>query len=266
MRGGRPSRRPPRRRTPATSRLFPTPGSPYTVTRCGWPSEATRSKTLRSSVISRSRATIGVRYERPPAVPRRLAEQLERGHRLLDPLAARADRSPRAGTRGRRRPPGRTPGSGPGPADSSRRWATFTATPGHHALARPRLGRRDHRPDVDPDVHLEGQRRGPRRATGSGPPAIRRIRSAARIARVVSSSCATGTPNTAITASPMNFSTVPPSASMTLDDRVGERVHHVLELLGVEPFGQPRSSSRGRRTAPRPACARARERPSRGEV
>ena len=34
--------------------------------------------------------------------------------------------------------------------------------------------------------------------------------SAARTARSGSSSCATGTPNTAITASPMNFSTVPP--------------------------------------------------------
>ena len=33
---------------------------------------------------------------------------------------------------------------------------------------------------------------------------------AARTARSASSSCAAGTPNTAITASPMNFSTVPP--------------------------------------------------------
>ncbi len=34
--------------------------------------------------------------------------------------------------------------------------------------------------------------------------------SAARTARNASSSCSTGTPNTAMTASPMNFSTVPP--------------------------------------------------------
>ncbi len=33
---------------------------------------------------------------------------------------------------------------------------------------------------------------------------------AARTARSASSSCATGVPHTAITASPMNFSTVPP--------------------------------------------------------
>ena len=34
--------------------------------------------------------------------------------------------------------------------------------------------------------------------------------SAARTARSASSSCAVGVPQTAITASPMNFSTVPP--------------------------------------------------------
>jgi hypothetical protein len=40
-----------------------------------------------------------------------------------------------------------------------------------------------------------------------------RISTATRQARSASSSCATGTPNTAITASPMNFSTEPPCAS-----------------------------------------------------
>jgi len=38
---------------------------------------------------------------------------------------------------------------------------------------------------------------------------------AARTARRASSSCTCGTPNTAITASPMNFSTVPPWRSIT---------------------------------------------------
>ena len=41
------------------------------------------------------------------------------------------------------------------------------------------------------------------------------IANAARTARSSSSSCATGTPNTAITASPMNFSTVPPNRSIS---------------------------------------------------
>jgi len=46
-----------------------------------------------------------------------------------------------------------------------------------------------------------------------------RIASAARTARSGSSSCATGAPNTAITASPMNFSTVPPNRSSSLRRR-----------------------------------------------
>ena len=42
---------------------------------------------------------------------------------------------------------------------------------------------------------------------------VSRIRSAARTARTGSSSCATGAPNTPITASPMNLSSVPPNRS-----------------------------------------------------
>ena len=45
-------------------------------------------------------------------------------------------------------------------------------------------------------------------------PMTSRIANAARTARSASSSCATGAPKTAITASPMNFSTVPPYASI----------------------------------------------------
>ena len=44
---------------------------------------------------------------------------------------------------------------------------------------------------------------------------VSRISTAARTARRASSSCARGSPNTAITASPMNFSTVPPWRSTT---------------------------------------------------
>ena len=43
---------------------------------------------------------------------------------------------------------------------------------------------------------------------------LSRISAAARTARSASSSCTTGTPKTAMTASPMNFSTVPPWASI----------------------------------------------------
>ena len=59
----------------------------------------------------------------------------------------------------------------------------------------------------DAGSRLEARRAGPLTASTSS--------SAARTARSASSSCATGVPQTAITASPMNFSTVPPC---TLDD------------------------------------------------
>ena len=44
---------------------------------------------------------------------------------------------------------------------------------------------------------------------------VSRILNAERTARSASSSCATGAPKTAMTASPMNFSTVPPKRSMS---------------------------------------------------
>ena len=47
------------------------------------------------------------------------------------------------------------------------------------------------------------------------------IRSAARRALAASSSWAAGTPKAAMTASPMNFSTVPPSASIS--SRIAEK-------------------------------------------
>ena len=64
-----------------------------------------------------------------------------------------------------------------------------------------------------------------------------RIASAARTARSGSSSCATGAPKTAITASPMNFSTVPPRRSSSWRSRAwyGESVGS--HVLGVERLG-----------------------------
>jgi len=55
-----------------------------------------------------------------------------------------------------------------------------------------------------------------------------RISTAARHARSASSSCATGTPNTAITASPMNFYH---RALVRLDDRL-----HSLEVVRQQPL------------------------------
>ena len=84
---------------------------------------------------------------------------------------------------------------------------------GGHALAR--LGSRVE-PDErfagrDPDPHLDA------RALLDAP--SRGSRAHARTARSGSSSCAVGAPNSAITASPMNFSTVPPWRSSSARTR-----------------------------------------------
>ena len=54
-----------------------------------------------------------------------------------------------------------------------------------------------------------------RRSSSFSSASASRSSAAARTARRASSSCTTGTPKTAITASPMNFSTVPPWCSRT---------------------------------------------------
>ena len=80
----------------------------------------------------------------------------------------------------------------------------------------------------------------------------------ARTARSASSSRATGTPQTAITASPMNFST---RAAVAVDDRArGLEVaaQQLAHVLGVARTPTATCSRRGRRTAPTPGAARAR--------
>ena len=55
----------------------------------------------------------------------------------------------------------------------------------------------------------------------------------ARTARSGSSSCTAGTPKTPTTASPMNFSTVPPWDSITLRARVVVAPQQGVDVLGV---------------------------------
>ena len=101
--------------------------------------------------------------------------------------------------------PTNTPSTG---AADCRRAAVFTTSPA--TIPSPDCGSaptRDQRlTRVDPD---RTWRSPPRSPTASW------IARPARTARSASSSCATGAPNTAITASPMNFSTVPPKLSNT---------------------------------------------------
>ena len=72
--------------------------------------------------------------------------------------------------------------------------------------------------------------------------AVSRIASAARTARSGSSSCATGAPKTAITASPMNFSTVPPKRSSSARTPRVVAGEQRADVLGVEPFGPRRQA------------------------
>ena len=83
----------------------------------------------------------------------------------------------------------------PAEAACSRRAATFTASPVTSVSPAP---------DTTSPVLSPIRTSSPRRPTTS------RISAAARTARSASSSCTCGSPNTAIAASPTNFSTVPP--------------------------------------------------------
>ena len=65
-----------------------------------------------------------------------------------------------------------------------------------------------------------------------------RIASAARTARSGSSSCACGMPKTAITASPLNFSTVPPRASISRVASSKNSPDESADDLRIEPLAQ----------------------------
>jgi len=95
----------------------------------------------------------------------------------------------------------------PGSAACWRRAARLTASPVTRK-SRPGVVPVTTRPVLTPIRRTSGTAR--RSATAAS---RERMRRAARTARSASSSCATGTPKTAMTASPMNFSTVPPYAS-----------------------------------------------------
>ena len=115
------------------------------------------------------------------------------------------DRLAVAGSRSRARSRGRSARRrgcrSPAPRDWSRA-AVLTTSPA--AIPSPASGRASTVTSASPVLTPM------RTSTPARPPAHSRIASAARTARSGSSSCATGAPKIAITASPMNFSTVPP--------------------------------------------------------
>ena len=121
-------------------------------------------------------------------------EQAKRRHRLG--LAASVD-LPRLDAHGiaHRRRVASPISTSPSAASCSRRAATLTASPVTRVSPSPAR-----------TLPVFTPMRAPRPSAATSA----RISHAARTARSASSSCATGTPKTAITASPMNFSTVPP--------------------------------------------------------
>ena len=186
---------------------MPTPGAAITLTRNGRRSSNARLATRSSWARSAPRPTSGVRRT---VGRRRASEQLARADGLRLALGGDGGEGPERE---------RIAGGAHGPlADDDR----------------PRLGRLlEPRRDVDGvagDQEVAGGRRPgwprPRRCSRrAGSAGARRARgrsrtrsrssSAAASARSASSPCAAGSPNTAMSASPMNFSIVPPWLSTT---------------------------------------------------
>ena len=114
-----------------------------------------------------------------------------------------------------------------------------------------------HRTRSQRDQRLAGMHRDPHLDRRLLLTAQSRISTAARTARSGSSSCVTGAPKTAMTASPMNFSTVPPNRSSSERKRVytepGSRAHP----QGPEPLRAQSSQPGPRITRSRPCAPRA---------
>ena len=85
--------------------------------------------------------------------------------------------------------------------------------------------------------------------TGRSPSPVSRIATAARTARSASSSCAIGTPKTATTASPANFSTVPPYAAMCAAARSKNAVTRRRTTSGSLPATSAVESTRSTNSA-----------------
>ncbi len=208
------ARSPSRARASSTSRDFPIPASPSTVTSLHERSATTSSNADRIDTSSRSRPTMG-------ASSRRVCGSAP-GIRVTSRWAETGSVFPRAGTgsTGSITTASRTSryvaspiSTSPGAAACSSRAATFTASPvtsawpaeGSPAITSPVL------------TPIRGTISTPNSTTSSAFSSVSRLRisAAARTARSASSSCSCGMPNTAMIASPMNFSTAPPCRSTT---------------------------------------------------
>ena len=196
----------------STSRLLPMPGTPTRVTSCAR-APPSHARGRRAAAPARARAR---------RAPRRLDDvdaERERASTASHTGIGSALPFAWTGSAGRysiaplRRAMGRSPTRMPltGAAACSRA-AVLTTSPA--AMPSPSLG-----PGAERDERLAGGDGDAHLSSGCSSTTQSRIASAARTARSGSSSCATGAPKTAITASPMNFSTVPPWRSSSARSR-----------------------------------------------
>ncbi len=200
-------------RSSYSSRDLPIPGTPTTVTSCTDRSARIRASASRSAPSSRSRPTSAVLAAGQNPAPNRpcvpSASHTGTGSRLpfaatggpwLYSITARVARKVRS--------PTRTPFTG---AAACSRAAVFTTSPA--AIPSPSVGRAPNVISASPVFTAS------RTWIRSSARTQSRIASAARTARSGSSSWVSGAPNSAITASPMNFSTVPPNRSSSARNR-----------------------------------------------
>ncbi len=212
----------------STSRDFPTPAGPSSVKRYDERCDTTLSKSSRSRWSSRSRPTIGESRRRTrPADAESMSSSRYAATGALLPLSSSSTASTCTASRTSccvSCPIKISPGS----AFCSSRAATLTASPVTSASPSPAT--------TSPVLT-------PIRACSPIVATAARSSTAARTARSASSSCACGTPKTAITASPMNFSTVP---AVPLEDRARvlevppHRRSHGLGVVSLPERGRAR--------------------------
>ena len=204
-------------------RLLPTPGSPYTVTRCARRSRAARSNVFSSSSSSDSRPISGATTAERTGVSERSAAQTTRhaasgSARPFTSIGSISSTSTASSASRRAAGPIRI---SIGRADCWSRAARLTASP--VAKVDSALST-----TTSPDSI-------PIRASSSSFLTPSRIPIAARIARSASSSWVCATPKAASTASPANFSTIPPCVVTQCETSSKNRVTRRRTTSGSDP-------------------------------
>ena len=194
---------------------MPTPGSPTIVTSWQEACWAERSSVPINSVRSNSRPTSGVALDPITSNPSRARGRNGRhsasGSAL--PFTVTGSSRSHSKTRSVARNVCADTAIPPAGAANCSRDAVFTTSP--VTIPSPSSGRAPSATTASP-VLIPTRTCSDRAGSSAFSSSIAsRTRNPARTARSASSSCATGAPNTAITASPMNFSTVPPKRSIS---------------------------------------------------